>query len=69
MLDPRAAWERIWYEKLMADDEGLSQGLLVPLVLELDPRDAEILVREREALAGAGIELDDFGGSTVQVSA
>ena len=52
----------------MADEEDLSQGLLVPLVLELDPRDAEVLIREKDALAGAGIELDDFGGSTVQVS-
>jgi len=68
VLDPRAAWERIWYEKLIAQDEQLSQGLLVPLLLELDPRDAEVLVREREALEAAGIELDDFGGSTVQVS-
>ncbi len=68
VLDPRAAWERIWYEKLMADEEGLSQGLLVPLVLELDPRDAEVLIREKDALAAAGIELDDFGGSSVQVS-
>ena len=28
-----------------------------------------MLVREREALAVAGIELDGFGGSTIQVSA
>ena len=69
VLDPKAAWERIWYEKLMEGDEGLSQGLLVPVLLELDPRDAEILVREKAAMAMAGIELDDFGGSTIQVSA
>lgn len=69
ILDPRAAWERVWYEKLMLEDEQLSQGLLMPLLLELDPRDAEVLVREREALARAGIELDDFGGNTLQVSA
>ena len=68
MLDPRAAWERIWYDKQMIESEVLTQGLLVPLLLELDPRDAEVLVRERTALAAAGIELDDFGGSTVQVS-
>ena len=68
LLDPRAAWERIWYDKLMIENEELTQGLLVPILLELDPRDAEVLVRERTALAAAGIELDDFGGSTVQVS-
>lgn len=69
VLDPRAARERILYEKLTGHEQRTSQGLLVPLLLELDPRDAELLMRERMALAAAGIELDDFGGSTIQVSA
>jgi len=68
LLDPRAAHERIWYEQMMRDAGELTQGLLVPLLLELDPRDADALLREREALAAAGIELEAFGGNTVQVS-
>ena len=68
VLDPKAAWQRIWYEKLMAQEDDTSQGLLVPLLLELDPRDSDLLLQNRDALAAAGIELDDFGGSTVQVS-
>lgn len=68
VLDPKAAWERIWYERLMAGGGEMSQGLLVPLLLELDPRDVDALLREKEALAKAGIELESFGGNTIQIS-
>lgn len=68
VLDPRAACERIWYERLMADEGQAAQGLLVPLLLELDPRDADALLREQEALAAAGIELEGFGGNTIQIA-
>ncbi|MGC4016080.1 MAG: DNA mismatch repair endonuclease MutL [Luteolibacter sp.] len=69
LFDPRAGRERIFYEKLLSGrEEGVeSQGLLVPELVELEPRDHEMLVREREALAAVGIELDSFGGNTVQV--
>lgn len=69
LFDPRAGRERIFYEKLLAGrEEGVdSQGLLVPELVELDPRDHELLVRERDALAASGVELEPFGGNTVQV--
>lgn len=69
LLDPRSARERIFYEALLSAKGGEveSQGLLVPELLELDPRDHELLLREREALAAAGIELEAFGGNTLQV--
>ncbi|MFD0894837.1 DNA mismatch repair endonuclease MutL [Luteolibacter ambystomatis] len=69
LFDPRAGRERIFYEKLLSGrEEGVeSQGLLVPELIELEPRDHELLVREREALAAAGVELESFGGNTVQV--
>ncbi|WP_338286515.1 DNA mismatch repair endonuclease MutL [Luteolibacter sp. LG18] len=69
LFDPRAGRERIFYEKLLSGKEGgvESQGLLVPELVELEPRDHELLVRERAALAAAGIELDSFGGNTIQV--
>ena len=37
------------------------------LLLEFDPRDAELLLRERHSLAAAGIEIETFGGNTLQV--
>lgn len=69
-LDPRAATERILFEQItggMAD--GLeTQGLLVPVLLELDPRDLDLLLQERAAMQDAGIEVEAFGGNTLRVS-
>ena len=69
LFDPKAAQERIFYETLLRQrDHGPeSQGLLVPVLLELDPRDLDLLLRERGALADAGIEVESFGGNTVQI--
>lgn len=69
LFDPKAAKERIFYETLLSQREGVTatQGLLVPVLLELDPRDLDLLLRERLALAEAGIEVESFGGNTVQI--
>jgi DNA mismatch repair protein MutL len=69
LFDPKAAKERIFYENLLRQRDGSlqTQGLLVPVLLELDPRDLDLLLRERIALGSAGIEVDSFGGNTVQI--
>jgi len=69
LFDPKAAKERIYYEALLGGEGELvaSQGLLVPVLLELDPRDVDLLLRERDALQSSGIEVDSFGGNTIQV--
>ena len=69
LFDPKAAKERIFYENLLRQRDGspATQGLLVPVLLELDPRDLDLLLRERMALADAGIEVEAFGGNTVQI--
>ncbi|MCP5533587.1 MAG: DNA mismatch repair endonuclease MutL [Akkermansiaceae bacterium] len=69
LFDPKAARERILYETLLRQhDEGVpAQRLLVPVLLDLDPRDHDLVLRERQALSEAGIEIGDFGGNTVQV--
>lgn len=69
LLDPKAAHERIVYESLTqcASAEVASQALLVPVLIELDPRDCEALLREQQALLQAGIEIEPFGGNTIQV--
>jgi DNA mismatch repair protein MutL len=69
LFDPKAARERIFYEKLTgAHHTALeTQGLLVPVLLELDPRDADLVLRERLALMDAGIEVEAFGGNTLQI--
>ncbi len=71
LFDPKAAKERILYENLLRQRDGApaSQGLLVPVLLELDPRDLDLLLRDRLALADAGMEVEPFGGNTVQIRA
>ena len=71
LFDPKAARERIVYENLLRQRDGApaSQGLLVPVLLELDPRDLDLLLRERLSLTHAGIEVESFGGNTVQIRA
>lgn len=71
VFDPKAAKERIFYENLVNQHSGgvASQGMLVPVLLELDPRDLDAVLREKAALAEAGIEVESFGGNTLQISA
>jgi DNA mismatch repair protein MutL len=69
LFDPKAARERILYEGMLQHREsGVPvQHLLVPVLLDLDPRDMDLILRERSSLASAGIEIEEFGGNTVQV--
>ncbi len=69
LFDPKAAWDRIFYEKMIHRGDGVleTQGLLVPVLLELDPRDLDLVLRERMALQEAGIEVEAFGGNTLQI--
>jgi DNA mismatch repair protein MutL len=69
VFDPKAAKERIYYENLLKHRSGVLEtyNLLVPVLLELDPRDLDLVLRERMALAEAGIEVEAFGGNTLQV--
>ena len=69
LFDPKAAWERIFFEKISNLGVGTleTQSLLIPVLLELDPRDLDLVLRERMALADAGIEVESFGGNTLQV--
>lgn len=69
LFDPRAARERILYERLLAtgDSAPAAQALLVPVLLEFDPRDVDLLLRERTNLSEAGIEIESFGGNTLQI--
>lgn len=69
LLDPRAARERIVYERMRRDQRVESQRLLVPVVLELEPREADLVRRNLEHLVSAGLEIEPFGGRSFQVSA
>jgi DNA mismatch repair protein MutL len=70
LLDPRAARERILYERWLHDAAGRgveSQALLVPVLLEPGPRECDLALRHRDEFARAGIELEDFGSGTLRI--
>ena len=71
VFDPRAARERILYERWLGSRDGRiqSQHLLVPLVIEPGPREADLLLRHLELFQAAGFEIDDFGGGSIRVGA
>lgn len=72
LIDQHAAHERVVFERLRrAYDKGSvpRQQLLVPAVVELDPREAGVLRERLEQLAAAGLEVEPFGGSAFRVSA
>lgn len=70
LLKPKAARERIFYERLISEQGEIeSQSLLVPILLELDVRDVDLLMRSRGHFDQAGFTLESFGGQTVTISA
>ncbi|TDU72806.1 DNA mismatch repair protein MutL [Prosthecobacter fusiformis] len=72
LMDQHAAHERVNFEKMRkAMEQGgvPSQRLLMPLTLQTSPRDADVLMRNLEALARLGIEAEPFGPNTFKVEA
>jgi len=67
LFDPKAAQERILYEAIRSHEGSTSQPLLVPVLLDFDPRDVDTLLRHRVDLAAAGMELESFGGNTIHL--
>ena len=70
LLDRRAAHERVWFDRLVAQfSEGSvpSQRLLLPLPLELDPIAEALLIDRLKFLNGHGFELAEFGRNFFRV--
>jgi DNA mismatch repair protein MutL len=70
LMDPVAARERILYELFLRGAEGVvveRQGLLVPVLLELEARDAEVVMGNLDNFREAGLEVEPFGGNTIQL--
>ncbi len=70
MIDQHAAHERIVYEKLkacMRESRTESQPFLIPPSIEFSPKDARMLSRHLDHLAGLGVEMEPFGGTTFLV--
>ncbi len=71
LLSPRAARERILFERLMAAHKRplLSQTLLMPVLLEMDARDMGLARELLPQFARAGFRLSVFGRQTLKVEA
>lgn len=70
LVDQHALHERWNYERLRNREQPVtSQRLLVPIVVELSPREAAIFDDALPVLREAGFELESFGVATLSVSA
>ena len=71
-VDPCAALERIYYERLLAFDAEhppVSQKLLIPESVKLSPVNAEHLRRNLDVLSELGFKIADFGNDYFMVEA
>ncbi|MFZ4394945.1 MAG: DNA mismatch repair endonuclease MutL [Kiritimatiellia bacterium] len=72
VLDPRAAHERVLYERLMEHLKGgasSSQRMLLPETIKLPPEDATRVRRHLPLLQSMGFGVDDFGDDHFVVDA
>lgn len=71
MMSPRAARERIIFERLAATNKRplVSQRLLVPELIELDARDMGIAMEVKPQLERAGYAVSVFGRNTLRIEA
>ena len=70
LVDQHAAHERILFEELrrrLEANEAVSQKLLLPLTLQLPPKDADWLRQHLELLQKMGIGLDEFGAGSFKL--
>ncbi len=68
LIDKHAAHERLLFEELARNYGGVaSQLLLVPVQVNLSAEEKQAVLQNLPLLADAGVEAEDYGGSTVIV--
>ncbi len=70
LVDQHTAHERVRFEQLLERAERRvvqSQGLLVPIVVELAPELRPVLEAHQEALAALGYDTEPFGGASTRL--
>jgi DNA mismatch repair protein MutL len=72
VIDQHAAHERVIYERIKAGrsrNAVVRQRLLFPMTLDLDGPDRAAVVRHLDEINSIGFEVEEFGGTTLLVSA
>ncbi len=72
LVDQHAAHERILFEEMnrRMEAEGVpTQRLLLPITLQVPPKDADWLTQHLDVMNRAGIGLEPFGGGTFKIDA
>ncbi len=68
LIDKHAAHERILFEKLKANQEGISsQALMTPVPHRLTPNETAVLLENQSLLEELGFEIQEFGENTVLI--
>jgi DNA mismatch repair protein MutL len=71
IVDQHAAHERLVYERLKRQrlESGIArQMMLIPIIVDLEPADAQRLLEHRDALAQSGLVVEPFGPGALAVS-
>jgi len=70
LIDQHAAHERILFEKFTGKQEaGGSQAMLQPIVFQLPPQSARLLLESLQVLQQIGFQVDEFGSNSFRISA
>jgi DNA mismatch repair protein MutL len=72
LMDQHAAHERVLFEEMKRrmETEGVpSQRLLTPIMVDLPPRDFDLICRNLETLGKLGLSAEPFGGNTLKIDA
>ena len=72
LMDQHAAHERVLFEEMKRrmETEGVpSQRLLTPIMVDLPPRDFDLISRNLETLGKLGLSAEPFGGHTLKIDA
>lgn len=72
LMDQHAAHERVLFEELrrrLETEATPSQRLLAPIMVDLVPRDFDLVVRQLETLERLGFSAEPFGGNTLKLDA
>ncbi len=68
-LNPRAACERIAYERILGQQQVVSQPLLIPETVKLPPGESSRIRNFRNELEAIGFQIEEFGRDTWKIDA